>query len=43
MDGTITSSELYEKGEVEFQHVSFQYPNAEEYVLQDISFKVNKG
>lgn len=31
------------KGEVEFKNVSFKYPDAEEYVLQDISFKANKG
>ncbi len=30
-------------GEVEFKDVSFRYPDAEEYVLKDISFKVNKG
>ncbi len=30
-------------GEVEFKDVSFKYPDAEEYVLKDISFKVNKG
>lgn len=43
MDGTITHSELYEEGEVEFQHVSFKYPNAEEYILHDISFTAHKG
>ena len=32
-----------EEGTVEFKHVYFKYPNAEEYVLEDISFKVNKG
>ena len=30
-------------GTVEFKHVYFKYPNAEEYVLEDISFKANKG
>jgi ATP-binding cassette subfamily B protein len=30
-------------GEVEFRNVSFKYPDAEEYVLRDISFKVEKG
>ena len=30
-------------GEVEFRHVSFKYPGAAEYVLEDVSFKVNKG
>lgn len=43
IDGTITDSELYEEGEVEYQHVSFKYPNAEEYILHDISFTAHKG
>ena len=32
-----------ETGLIEFKNVSFKYPDAEEYVLKDISFKVNKG
>ena len=32
-----------ETGTVEFKNVSFKYPDADEYVLKDISFKVNKG
>ena len=32
-----------EVGTVEFRNVSFKYPDADEYVLKDISFKVNKG
>ena len=31
------------KGEVEFRNVSFKYPDASEYILDDISFKANKG
>ena len=31
------------KGEVEFKNVSFKYPDADEYLLKDISFKVSKG
>ena len=31
------------KGEVEFKNVSFKYPDAEEYVLKNISFKASKG
>lgn len=31
------------KGLVEFEHVSFQYPGAEEKVLDDISFTARKG
>ncbi len=32
-----------EKGTVEFKNVSFKYPDADEYVLENISFKVNRG
>lgn len=32
-----------EKGTVEFRNVSFKYPDADEYLLKDISFKANKG
>ena len=32
-----------EKGTVEFKNVSFKYPDAEEYMLENISFKVNQG
>ncbi len=31
------------KGEIEFKKVSFKYPDADEYVLKDISFKAKKG
>ena len=30
-------------GTIEFKNVSFKYPDADEYVLKDISFKVNRG
>ena len=32
-----------EKGTVEFKNVSFKYPDGDEYVLENISFKVNRG
>ena len=32
-----------EVGTVEFKNVSFKYPDADEYLLKDISFKANKG
>ena len=32
-----------EIGTVEFKNVSFKYPDADEYLLQNISFKANKG
>ena len=31
------------EGEIEFKKVSFKYPDADEYLLKDISFKINKG
>lgn len=43
VDGNIKDSELFEQGEVEFRHVSFRYPDAEEYILHDISFTAHKG
>lgn len=32
-----------EKGTIEFDNVSFKYADAQEYVLENINFKVNKG
>lgn len=32
-----------ETGTIEFRNVSFKYPDADEYLLKNISFKVNKG
>ena len=32
-----------EIGTIEFQNVSFKYPDADEYLLKNINFKVNKG
>ena len=42
VDGTFIGNTKL-KGEVEFRNVSFKYPDAEEYVLKDISFKASKG
>ena len=41
-DGNFTGT-TKETGTVEFKNVSFKYPDAEEYLLKDISFKANKG
>ena len=41
-DGT-SDGKSSEIGTVEFKNVSFKYPDAEEYILKDISFKANKG
>ena len=35
--------ETKETGTIEFKDVSFKYPDADEYILKNISFKVNKG
>lgn len=42
-EGTFDNIDTKEKGTVEFRDVSFKYPDAEEYLLKNISFKVNKG
>lgn len=41
-DGTF-SGETEEKGSIEFKNVSFKYPDADEYVLENISFSVAPG
>ncbi|SHH58744.1 ATP-binding cassette, subfamily B [Sporobacter termitidis DSM 10068] len=43
LDGKSTQSPADVAGEIEFRNVSFKYPDAEEYVLHDISFKARKG
>lgn len=42
-DGKIDKDTNNIKGEVEFKNVSFKYPDADDYVLENISFKANKG
>lgn len=42
-EGTFDDIDTKEIGTVEFKDVSFKYPDAEEYLLKNISFKVNKG
>ena len=37
------NGETAEKGTVEFKNVSFKYPDADEYLLKNISFKANRG
>ena len=41
IDGKVESKK--EIGTVEFKNVSFKYPDAEEYILKNISFKANMG
>ena len=42
-DGTRDTFPVMKDGEVEFKDVSFEYPDAEEYVLEHISFSAKKG
>jgi ATP-binding cassette subfamily B protein len=42
-DGTLTEGQTGQQGVIEFKNVSFRYPDAEEYVLKDISFNAKQG
>ncbi len=42
-DGEIAKDVTKEKGTVEFRDVSFKYPDADDYLLKNISFKANTG
>ena len=42
-DGNINTNKTNEVGTVEFKNVSFNYPDADEYLLKNISFIANKG
>lgn len=39
----LTKIKSNKKGEIEFKHVYFKYPDADEYVLKDISFVAESG
>ncbi len=41
-DGKVASSKD-NSGTIEFNHVSFKYPDGEDYVIKDLSFKVKGG
>lgn len=43
INGTETEGREGAEGEVEFKNVFFRYPDADEYVLRDISFTAKKG
>ncbi|MEY9974716.1 ATP-binding cassette subfamily B multidrug efflux pump [Lysinibacillus sp. RC46] len=43
IDGATQSSPKGIEGEIELRNVSFKYPDAEDYVLKDISFTAHKG
>ena len=42
-NGMLKKDLTNERGTVEFKNVSFKYPDADEYLLKDISFKANQG
>ena len=42
-EGNVDKIDTKNKGTVEFKNVSFKYPDAEEYLLRDISFKASRG
>ncbi len=43
IDGKLENGQSSKKGEIEFKNVSFKYPDAADYVLQNISFTAKKG
>lgn len=43
INGNLKALRTNEVGTVEFKNVSFKYPDAEEYILNNISFKANRG
>ena len=43
IDGNVTEGQSGIVGEVEFRNVSFKYPDAEAPILQNITFKAQKG
>ena len=42
-DGNLTQSDSDQKGTIVFDNVTFQYPDATEAILENISFTANKG
>lgn len=43
VDGNIDVNTIKEIGTIEFKNVSFAYPESNEYVLENLNFKINKG
>ena len=43
IDGDVSTPSKSIMGEVEFKNVSFKYPDAEDYVIKNISFTAHKG
>ena len=42
-DGKLDKDKTSLRGNIEFKHVYFKYPDAEEYLLEDISFTAKEG
>jgi ATP-binding cassette, subfamily B, multidrug efflux pump len=42
-NGKVKENDSSKTGEIEFKNVSFKYPDAADYVLENINFKANKG
>ena len=42
-NGKVKENDPSKTGEIEFKNVSFKYPDAADYVLENINFKANKG
>jgi ATP-binding cassette subfamily B protein len=42
-DGELTEGKSGKEGEIEFKNVSFHYPDSDECIIKNISFKANKG
>lgn len=43
IEGDVMDNSNGIRGTIEFRNVSFKYPDADEYVLENISFKANQG
>ena len=43
IDGNVTEVQSGIVGEIEFRNVSFKYPDAEAPILQNVTFKAQKG
>ena len=43
IDGNFDGKNTAVRGKIEFNHVSFKYPDSDNYVLKDISFVANPG
>lgn len=43
IEGSITEGDIALVGQIEFNNVSFKYPDAAEYVLKNINLKINRG